>query len=201
MFYKEIRNFLKSIPIGGYYIILAVLLIVVIIFGIRFVNSIENGGVVKESKQNEFTISAQDSLSSAGMFNSLACGLNFNHPESWERIPTAKLPFGGVPLITAVWRESPERDARTVFWFTCYDASEYEMENILGAGLTASDLDLVQTVTTGGVEWQRTRDFVYILHNDRYLFLQMNYARYDPKPETGYEEKLKAILKSVGFKT
>jgi len=200
MFYKVIRNFFKSIPVSGYYTILTVLLVIVIIFGIRFVNSIGDGGVVKEKNKTELSTSGQDSLSSPGMFNSLACGLSFNHPASWERIPTAKLPFGGAPLITAVWRESSQRDARTIFWFTCYNASEYEMEDILGVGFAVNDLNLVQIIEAGGVEWKRTRDFIYTLRNDRYLFLQMNYAKYDFSPENSHEEELKTILQSVGFK-
>lgn len=122
-----------------------------------------------------------------GTFQDKICNLSFKIPNNWQKSST-KLPLPQPPLTQAVFDEN---NKKSIFSYICYD-EKYSFNQFNDS----TDLK-PEGIRVNNVDFTRVGNFVYFNKNNKLIIFQMFFTKNDIKPETGYEEKLMAVLGSI----
>jgi len=124
------------------------------------------------------------------------CGVEFEYPKNWVR-SDIRLSLPQEPLGQMVFDEMAGEvvDKRSLFSLFCYDASLYSFEQFFGGGVIGKEM--MGTVTTESLKWERVGNFAYTIKGDKLLIVQMFFTRFDLKPQNGYEQTFMSILNSM----
>lgn len=178
---KISKDELRFVVIGGCVILGLILVIIVILF-------------LGKNKEKSFTKNnlplnniVANSRTGTGIYQDKVCTISFKIPKDWVKSST-KLPLPQVPLAQAVFDEGTKK---SIFSYICYD-DKYSFSQF------NENTDLKpEMVSLNGTDFTRVGNFVYFNKNNKLIIFQMFFTKNDVKPETGYEEKLVAILGSV----
>lgn len=121
------------------------------------------------------------------VFQDKICNLSFKVPGNWQKSLT-KLPLPQPPLTQAVFDEN---NKKSIFSYICYD-EKYSFNQFNDS----TDLK-PEGIRVNNVDFTRVGNFVYFNKNNKLVIFQMFFTKNDIKPETGYEEKLMAVLGSI----
>ncbi len=124
------------------------------------------------------------------------CGVEFEYPKNWVR-SDIRLSLPQEPLGQVVFDEMMGEvvEKRSLFSLFCYDASKYSFEQFFGGGVIGKEM--MGTVTTESLKWERVGNFAYTIKGDKLLIVQMFFTRFDLKPQNGYEQTFMSILNSM----
>jgi len=156
----------------------------------------QSSSAVKSNNQAATANNYQPTIAGDGKLQSNTCGVTMSVPSAWNESGRS-VPFSGTPLDAVIMDEPYRQTRRTVFWFACFDASRYELVDLIGKDMGTVALKAVQEENIGGITFYRTRDFWYATQNGKHLLLNVNFARYDTEPEAGYEDTMMNILRSI----
>lgn len=121
------------------------------------------------------------------VFQDKTCNLSFKIPGNWQKSST-KLPLPQPPLTQAVFDEN---NKKSIFSYICYD-EKYSFNQF------NDNTDLKpEGIRLNNIDFTRVGNFVYFNKNNKLVIFQMFFTKNDIKPETGYEEKLMAVLGSI----
>lgn len=124
------------------------------------------------------------------------CGVEFEYPKNWVR-SDIRLSLPQEPLVRVVFDEMMGGvvEKRSLFSLFCYDASLYSFEQFFGGEVIGKEM--MGTVTTESLKWERVGNFAYTIKGDKLLIVQMFFTRFDLKPQNGYEQTFMSILNSM----
>jgi len=122
-----------------------------------------------------------------GTYQDKVCGVSFKIPKDWQKSST-KLPLPQSPLTQAVFDEN---NKKSIFSYICYD-EKYSFNQFNDS----TDLK-PEGIRVNNIDFTRVGNFVYFNKGNKLIIFQMFFTKNDIKPETGYEEKLMAILGSI----
>jgi hypothetical protein len=175
---KKDKNDLKFIVVG-ISIICGLILLIIIILSLN-----KNG---KKSFDNTNISLNKTTNGKDGIYQDKVCGVSFKIFKDWQKSST-KLPLPQSPLAQAVFDEN---NKKSVFSYICYD-DKYSF------GQFNENTDLKpEGIKVNNIDFTRVGNFVYFNKGNKLIIFQMFFTKNDIKPETGYEEKLMAILGSV----
>jgi len=177
---KKDKNDLKFIVVGVS-IICGLILLIIIILSLNK-NRKKSFSNTNLSLNNTTTVVGKD-----GIYQDKICSLSFKIPSNWQKSST-KLPLPQIPLAQAVFDEN---NKKSIFSYICYD-EKYSFNQFNDS----TDLK-PEGIRVNNVDFTRVGNFVYFNKGNKLIIFQMFFTKSDIKPETGYEEKLMAILGSI----